>query len=299
MSHALLFQAAASSHAAANTLSPKPSLPVPRPHPLRLLAKPAVAVPKLRRRSLAVRAQFGAAELENDSVSLFERCLAAPAASGTPDSPPSPVMKGQYGAHGAVTLEKSKLDTSQKQTKSSPEVCVLCYVFFVFLFFCYVRKLGLRTLSWSWLMLDRDICLHWELEMNREVLISSYCLAILCCFLRRWKFELISLHDIVTIWCFILLSVFCIWCFIDLIFRVIFHCGRWKVWFLELCYGSFMGLESEGVDWFWVWNDLVNWIEYNWCGGIWFVESKRKLMWIFSWSIMHKTGVALDLAPSS
>lgn len=34
----------------------------------------------------------------------------------------APVMKGQYGAFGAVTLEKSKLDLSQKTTKSSPEV---------------------------------------------------------------------------------------------------------------------------------------------------------------------------------
>lgn len=31
-------------------------------------------------------------------------------------------MKGKYGALGAVTLEKSKLDMSQKQTKSSPEL---------------------------------------------------------------------------------------------------------------------------------------------------------------------------------
>lgn len=31
-------------------------------------------------------------------------------------------MKGQHGAFGAVTLEKSKLDLSQKSTKSSPEV---------------------------------------------------------------------------------------------------------------------------------------------------------------------------------
>lgn len=33
-----------------------------------------------------------------------------------------PVMKGKYGAFGAVTLEKGKLDLSQKESKVSPEV---------------------------------------------------------------------------------------------------------------------------------------------------------------------------------
>lgn len=45
--------------------------------------------------------------------------MAAPA-SGTREF--GPVMKGQYGAFGAVTLEKGKLDMTQKQSKSSPEV---------------------------------------------------------------------------------------------------------------------------------------------------------------------------------
>ncbi|KAI4296257.1 hypothetical protein L6164_036231 [Bauhinia variegata] len=119
-----------------NTLSPKPSLtkpslPIPKLGPL----KPAAE--KLWRRGLVVKASLPA-EVGNDSVSLLERCFVAPPAPGSWDSssPPSssqpsssasmsPTMKGkEYGAFGTVTLEKSKLDLSQKQTKSSPQVSV-------------------------------------------------------------------------------------------------------------------------------------------------------------------------------
>nr|XP_019708176.1 protein RETICULATA-RELATED 1, chloroplastic [Elaeis guineensis] len=71
-------------------------------------------------------------DVEPGQWDALERCFAA-----SPDSdPPScssssssllvsgvmaPVMKGQYGAFGAVTLEKSKLDLSQKTTQSSAE----------------------------------------------------------------------------------------------------------------------------------------------------------------------------------
>jgi len=59
------------------------------------------------------------AHVETDSTVHLERCFNAPVASHLP----SISMKGgQYGAFGAVTLEKSKLDMSQKQTRSSPEV---------------------------------------------------------------------------------------------------------------------------------------------------------------------------------
>ncbi|GMN58898.1 hypothetical protein TIFTF001_028000 [Ficus carica] len=58
---------------------------------------------------------------DEDSITLLERCLAAPPAPGSS----GPVMKGgKYGALGAVTLEKSKLDLSQKQTRSSPETAL-------------------------------------------------------------------------------------------------------------------------------------------------------------------------------
>ncbi|PKI39255.1 hypothetical protein CRG98_040311 [Punica granatum] len=56
-----------------------------------------------------------------DCVRMLERCFQAPCSSSG-SGEVGPVMKGQYGAFGAVTLEKSKLDMSQKQTKSSPEL---------------------------------------------------------------------------------------------------------------------------------------------------------------------------------
>ncbi|XP_015893670.1 protein RETICULATA-RELATED 1, chloroplastic [Ziziphus jujuba] len=64
--------------------------------------------------------------VDGDSMTLLERCFAAPSVSGGAPASSSlgPVMKGQYGAFGAVTLEKGKLDMSQKQSKSSPETAV-------------------------------------------------------------------------------------------------------------------------------------------------------------------------------
>ncbi|KAL5562851.1 hypothetical protein UlMin_032598 [Ulmus minor] len=65
------------------------------------------------------------AVVDGDSIALLERCfVASPAPGALPSlSSSGPVMKGgKYGSFGAVTLEKSKLDTSQKQSKSSPEL---------------------------------------------------------------------------------------------------------------------------------------------------------------------------------
>ncbi|XP_015943655.1 protein RETICULATA-RELATED 1, chloroplastic [Arachis duranensis] len=119
MSHAVFHTAQImpmNSHVNANTLSSKPSLP------------PLPFIHHRRRRFLPIRASASPAEVDSDSVSMLERCFAAPAASNSssPSSSASlgPVMKGQYGSLGAVTLEKSKLDTTQKQTKSSPELDV-------------------------------------------------------------------------------------------------------------------------------------------------------------------------------
>ncbi|KAF1875720.1 hypothetical protein Lal_00006350 [Lupinus albus] len=103
-------------------LSPKPSSPL-------LPRRGSIQLP---RRVFVLKAFSEAAEVENDnaSVSLLERCFVTPLSLGngsvslTSSPGLSPVMKGQYGALGSVTLEKSKLDTSQKQTKSSPELLV-------------------------------------------------------------------------------------------------------------------------------------------------------------------------------
>ncbi|KAL9321472.1 hypothetical protein ACSQ67_013311 [Phaseolus vulgaris] len=56
------------------------------------------------------------AHVETDFTTHLERCLNAPVASE-----PLSMKGGQYGSLGAVTLEKSKLDLSQKETVSSPE----------------------------------------------------------------------------------------------------------------------------------------------------------------------------------
>lgn len=104
-----------------------PPLLWPRP-PRQQLPVPS----KLRRRVRALarrfRASYAPAPPVDDgrrwtvhSMKVLERCYQAPCSwSGSGEL--GPVMKGQYGALGAVTLEKSKLDLSQKQAKSSPEV---------------------------------------------------------------------------------------------------------------------------------------------------------------------------------
>jgi hypothetical protein len=125
MSSHALFQAAQiipiNSHISAKK-SPKtlPKLPLLRNH----------------RRRLVLRSSYSASPAHIDSdtssaSSLFERCYAAP-------SPPSashnvnPVMKGKYGAFGALTLEKSKVEFAQQQSnKSSPEVCDIFTLSFI------------------------------------------------------------------------------------------------------------------------------------------------------------------------
>ncbi|OIW17912.1 hypothetical protein TanjilG_19881 [Lupinus angustifolius] len=125
MAHSIMFHSPLTSR-----LSLKPSsLPLPT-HGLILL--PVNPAAKLRLRVLTVKAFSEAAEVEsgNGSVSSLERCFVAPSSPATGSALSSSlagsgtVMKGQYGALGSVTLEKSKLDTTQKQTKSSPERCL-------------------------------------------------------------------------------------------------------------------------------------------------------------------------------
>ncbi|KAL3620872.1 hypothetical protein CASFOL_035784 [Castilleja foliolosa] len=83
---------------------------------------------KLRKCHYTFRASSSAV-VDGDATAGLERCFqASPPALDAPSTSPSsvnfgPVMKGgKYGAFGAVTLEKSKLDMTQKQTKSSPEI---------------------------------------------------------------------------------------------------------------------------------------------------------------------------------
>ncbi|RZR82737.1 hypothetical protein BHM03_00009232 [Ensete ventricosum] len=73
------------------------------------------------------------APVDSDVRDALERSFALSPESGPPSCLSSaatsgaamPVMKGgKYGAFGAVTLEKSKLDLSQKTTRTSPELAV-------------------------------------------------------------------------------------------------------------------------------------------------------------------------------
>ncbi|KHG04044.1 Ribonuclease 3 [Gossypium arboreum] len=100
------------------TLLLKPSLPPPV-HPLS---------GKLRKNLMVVKCSSSSLIDGGDSsVAALERCFSAPPAPVETGSSGSgevgPVMKGgKYGAFGAVTLEKGKLDMSQKQSTSSPEL---------------------------------------------------------------------------------------------------------------------------------------------------------------------------------
>ncbi|AES66732.1 hypothetical protein MtrunA17_Chr2g0318431 [Medicago truncatula] len=117
MSSHALFQAAQilpmNSPIPSKTLSPKtfPKLPLLRNRHRRLVIRSWSASP---------------ADVDSDTSfgsSLLERCFAAPAAPPSASGNINPVMKGKYGAFGAVTLEKSKLEISQQQSnKSAPEL---------------------------------------------------------------------------------------------------------------------------------------------------------------------------------
>ncbi|KAF9685025.1 hypothetical protein SADUNF_Sadunf03G0011400 [Salix dunnii] len=97
-----------------------------------LLLKPTFAIPQLchlRRRvrsnrNLDLRCSSSSScpmiDGGGDSVAALERCFSAPPAPVVADF--GPVMKGKFGSLGAVTLEKGKLDMSQKQSQSTPEV---------------------------------------------------------------------------------------------------------------------------------------------------------------------------------
>ncbi|TYJ44531.1 hypothetical protein E1A91_A03G232000v1 [Gossypium mustelinum] len=100
------------------TLLLKPSLPPPV-HPLSGKLRKNLTVVKCSSSSLI--------DGGDSSVAALERCFSAPPAPVETGSSGSgevgPVMKGgKYGAFGAVTLEKGKLDMSQKQSTSSPEL---------------------------------------------------------------------------------------------------------------------------------------------------------------------------------
>ncbi|KAH0923377.1 hypothetical protein HID58_023395 [Brassica napus] len=107
-------------------LSPlKPSLPIPRP---------IATLPCKLRRSCSIRASSSSSLIDSvgDSVSGLERCLqlqfsggsgTSSSGSASPSAQMCPEMKGgKFGSVGAVTLEKGKLDMTQKKVESTPEL---------------------------------------------------------------------------------------------------------------------------------------------------------------------------------
>lgn len=107
----------------------KPVLPAPK---LGGPPSPPVFGKAVRRVGVAVRCSsapaYEPAALDGSSGggearALLEKCFRAPSSAGGGSDGGGPVMKGgQFGALGAVTLEKGKLDMTQKQTTSSPEL---------------------------------------------------------------------------------------------------------------------------------------------------------------------------------
>lgn len=105
-----------------NTLTLKPIIP-PIPQ---LCPRQQLPVFKARK-NLAVKCSSSSIIDGGEAVATLERCFLAPDAtpgnlSSSSNREFGPVMKGKYGAFGAVTLEKGKLDMTQKESKVSPEV---------------------------------------------------------------------------------------------------------------------------------------------------------------------------------
>ncbi|XP_065870507.1 protein RETICULATA-RELATED 1, chloroplastic [Euphorbia lathyris] len=118
-----------SSSTAAKTLPLKPAIPpIPQLSPRQQLPAPQLLTSKLRKNSV-IKCSSPSIIDGSESLAALERCFLAPDA--TPENLVSssnrnfgPVMKGKYGAFGAVTLEKGKLDMTQKESKVSPEVAL-------------------------------------------------------------------------------------------------------------------------------------------------------------------------------
>jgi hypothetical protein len=101
------------------TLSLKPTFPIPQLCHLRRRVRSNRNL-DLKCSSSSSSSSCPMIDGGGDSVAALERCFSAPPAPVVGDF--GPVMKGKFGSLGAVTLEKGKLDMSQKQSQSTPEV---------------------------------------------------------------------------------------------------------------------------------------------------------------------------------
>ncbi|XP_039037913.1 protein RETICULATA-RELATED 1, chloroplastic-like [Hibiscus syriacus] len=103
--------------------------PLPKTLLLKLRLPPPAHPSSCRfKKSLTVRCSSSSLiDGDDSSVATLERCFSEPPApvelGSSGSSEVGPVMKGgKHGAFGAVTLEKGKLDLTQKHTTSSPEL---------------------------------------------------------------------------------------------------------------------------------------------------------------------------------
>uniref|UniRef100_A0A6M2F5R4 Protein RETICULATA-RELATED 1, chloroplastic n=1 Tax=Populus davidiana TaxID=266767 RepID=A0A6M2F5R4_9ROSI len=109
------------------TLTLKPTSPIPQLCHLRGTRKRVNHNHTIKCSSSSSSSSCPTIDGGGDSVAGLERCFLAPSAPVLNSSPKGdfgPVMKGKFGSLGAVTLEKSKLDLTQKQSQSTPEVAL-------------------------------------------------------------------------------------------------------------------------------------------------------------------------------
>ncbi|KAG6792513.1 hypothetical protein POTOM_001664 [Populus tomentosa] len=107
------------------TLTLKPTSPIPQLCHLRGTRKRVNHKDTIKCSSSSSSSSCPTIDGGGDSVAGLERCFLAPSAPVLNSSPKGdfgPVMKGKFGSLGAVTLEKSKLDLTQKQSQSTPEL---------------------------------------------------------------------------------------------------------------------------------------------------------------------------------
>ncbi|XP_074561544.1 protein RETICULATA-RELATED 6, chloroplastic-like [Curcuma longa] len=115
----------------ATSLSPYPCIPLLRIRPFVL--SHAELRPRMPRSVPRITASATLAPAGPDFMDALERCfsltsVSEPISGSSPAATPAasmPVMKGgKYGAIGAVTLEKSKLDLSKSTMRSDPETAI-------------------------------------------------------------------------------------------------------------------------------------------------------------------------------
>ncbi|KAB5574389.1 hypothetical protein DKX38_001583 [Salix brachista] len=125
MSHFVLQTTQIPATTTKTTLTLKPSSPIPQLCHLRNTRKRVNHNHNIKCSSSSPSSSCPTIDGGGDSVAGLERFFLAPSAPALNSSPKGdfgPVMKGKFGSLGSVTLEKSKLDLTQKQSQFTPEL---------------------------------------------------------------------------------------------------------------------------------------------------------------------------------